>query len=58
MRHLFLAHAEAKNAYDISEDNDLVNEVEDFIMIAGEGEEAVNDNLPPDNVPQQEFEMN
>ncbi len=56
MRHMILAQAETKDADDISEDDGPVNEVEEFMMISREGEEEVNDNPPPDNVPQQEFE--
>ncbi len=51
MRHVILAQAEAKDADDISEDDSLVNEVEEFMMISEEGEQAVN----PNNVPQPEF---
>ncbi len=56
MRHVILAQAEAKDADDIAEDNGLVNEVEEFMMISREGEQAVNDNPLPDDVTQQEFE--
>ena len=56
MRHVILAQAEAKDADDISEDNGPVIEVEEFMMIFGEGEQAVNDNPLPGDVPQQEFE--
>ncbi len=56
MRHVILAQAEAKDADDISEDDGPVNEVEEFMMISGEGEQAVNDNPLPGDVPQQEFE--
>jgi hypothetical protein len=47
MRHVLLAQAEAKNADDISGDNEPVSEVKELMMIAGEGEEAVNDDPPP-----------
>jgi hypothetical protein len=58
MRHVILAQLEAEDADDISEDDGLVNEVEEFMMISGEREQAVNDNpLPGDDVPQQENEM-
>jgi hypothetical protein len=56
MRHVLLAQAEAKDADDISEDNGPVNEMEEFVMISREGEQVVNDNALPDNVPQQGFE--
>ncbi len=51
MRHVILAQAEAKDADDIPEDDGPVNEVEEFMMISGEGQQAMND-----DVPQQEFE--
>jgi hypothetical protein len=57
MRHVILAQAQAKDADDISEDDSPVNEVEEFMMICGEGEQVVNENPLPSNVPQQEFEM-
>jgi hypothetical protein len=37
MRHVILAQAEAKDADDIPEDDGPVNEVEEFMMISGEG---------------------
>ncbi len=54
---MILAQAQAKDADDISEDDSPVNEVEEFMMICGEREQALNDNPLPSNVPQQEFEM-
>jgi hypothetical protein len=57
MRHVILTQAEAKDADDISEDDGLMNEVEEFVMISREGEQAVNDNPLPGDVPEQEFEM-
>jgi hypothetical protein len=57
MRYVILAQAEAEDADDILEDDGPVNEVEEFMMISREGEQAVNDNPLTKDVPQQEFEM-
>jgi hypothetical protein len=51
MRHVILAQVQAKDADDISENDGPVNEVEEFMRICGEGEQVVNDNPLPINVP-------